>query len=210
MSSTLAIDLPDFAPYGSGQLPRHIEIVATRQQKKARPRVIYAVITVAGLFVILMAQLLLSISLSNGAYQISSLQQTQKELVRDKEALAESVSILESPQNLAGRAADLGMVNNTGSQGFLSLLHGVTRAPVAASATNTIGADASTLTPNALITQSMIDAGKAVAAGAAATTTDPSGVTETGNTAVTGASQPTSPDASVTSTASTLPAPITH
>ncbi|WP_414172324.1 hypothetical protein [Clavibacter tessellarius] len=58
---------------------RHIEVVATRGQRRARPRTVYALIVVGGLFVLLLAQLLLSIGLSDGAYAIQSLQQQQKE-----------------------------------------------------------------------------------------------------------------------------------
>ena len=152
MSNTLAIDLSAFAPADGDSHPRHFEIVSTRSQKRARPRVVYALVAVAGLFLILVVQLLLSIWLSDGAYQISGLQQSQRDLSRDQQALAESLTVLQSPQNLAGRASALGMVMNSGSQGFLSLSGGVSRAPTAASADTTVSANVATFTPNALIT----------------------------------------------------------
>ena len=108
MSNALAIDLPAFVPAGLDSHPRHIEIVSTRHQRRARPRVVYALVAVVGLFIILMAQLLLSIWLSDGAYQISGLQQTQRDLSRDQQALSESLNTLRSPQNLAGRASARG------------------------------------------------------------------------------------------------------
>ncbi|MFM9921134.1 hypothetical protein [Lacisediminihabitans sp. H27-G8] len=201
MSNTLAIDLPDFLPAERDIHPRHIEIVSSRSQKRARPRVVYALVAVAGLFVILMAQLLLSIWLSDGAYQISGLQQTQRDLSRDQQALAESLNVLQSPQNLAGQATALGMVMNTGSQGFLSLSGGVTRAPTPAAADTAVAADAATYTPNALITPDISALGASAAAAAA--------------TAATGAPAASAGAGSVASTPgapaqTVLPSPITH
>jgi len=193
MSNTLAIDLPAFDPAELDSHPRHIEIVSTRGQKRARPRVVYALIAVAGLFVILMAQLLLSIWLSNGAYQISGLEQTQRDLARNQQALAESLNVLQSPQNLGGRAAALGMVVNTGSQGFLSLAGGVTRAPTPAPADSTVSADVAKFTPNALITPDISAIG-AGSNGAPGTPTPPGSVASTAETPAT----------------TTLPSPITH
>lgn len=193
MSNALAIDLPAFVPTEIDGHPRHIEIVSTRSQKRARPRVVYALVAVAGLFIILMAQLLLSIWLSDGAYQISGLQQTQRELARDQQALGESLHVLQSPQNLGLRASALGMVVNTGSQGFLSLAGGVTRAPTPAATDTAVSADVVKFAPNALITPDI----SALGAGS------------------TGAPGTPNPAGSVASTAETpattvLPSPITH
>jgi hypothetical protein len=204
MSNTLAIDLPDFLPAEREIHPRHIEIVSSRSQKRARPRVVYALVAIAGLFVILIAQLLLSIWLSNGAYEISGLQQTQRDLSRDQQSLAESLNVLQSPQNLAGQASALGMVLNTGSQGFLSLSGGVTRAPTPATADTAVAADAATYTPNALITPDISALGATAAAATAATTA-----------AAAGAPAAPAGVGSVTSTPGApaqvvLPSPITH
>lgn len=94
------------------QHPRHVEIVATRAQRRARPKLAYAIITIASLFAIFAAQLLLSIVVSDGAYQVSALQDQQRELLRTQDALSEQLNVLESSQNLSGRAAQLGMVPN--------------------------------------------------------------------------------------------------
>lgn len=96
------------------QHPRHIEIVATRAQRHARPKLAYAVVTIASLFTIFAAQLLLSIVVSDGAYQVSALQDEQKELLRTEDALTERLNILDSTQNLSAQAAHLGMVPNGG------------------------------------------------------------------------------------------------
>jgi hypothetical protein len=92
--------------------PRHIEIVTTRAQRRARPKVAYALVTVASLFLIFAAQLLLSIVVSDGAYQIQNLQSQQKELLRTQQSLSEQLDLLGSSQHLAASAANLGMVPN--------------------------------------------------------------------------------------------------
>ena len=64
----------------------------------------------SSLFAIFIAQLLLSIVVSDGAYQISSLHSQQRELLRTEQALAEELNLLGSTQHLFGQAASLGMV----------------------------------------------------------------------------------------------------
>jgi len=70
----------------------------------------YSVVTIVSLFVIFAAQLLLSIVVSDGAYQLSGLQVQQKELLRTEQALLEQLQVLGSTQHLAANAAHLGMV----------------------------------------------------------------------------------------------------
>jgi len=110
MSTNLAYARPTPAP--SREPIRHIEIVATREQRRARPKAVYAVVTVASLFVIFAAQLLLSVGVSQGAYEISTLQSEQKQLLRTQDSLSEKLNILSSPQNLSTQAAARGMVPN--------------------------------------------------------------------------------------------------
>lgn len=98
-------DRPAVAP-APAPAPHPVE----RPARRARPRATYAVITVVSLVMILTAQLLLSIVVSDGAYQITALQAEQKELVRQEEALAEKLDLLGSTQHLAANAAHLGMV----------------------------------------------------------------------------------------------------
>ena len=95
------------------QHPRHIEIVSTRAQRRARPKLAYAVMTIASLFAIFAAQLLLSIVVSDGVYQVSALQDAQKDLLRTQDALTEKLNVLDSTQNLSTQAAHLGMVPNS-------------------------------------------------------------------------------------------------
>ncbi|WP_440710451.1 hypothetical protein [Herbiconiux sp. YIM B11900] len=149
-------DLPEIAP--------RIEIVPTRVQKRARPKIAYAAVVVTGVLAIVVTQLLLSIGLSDGAYEVSSLQQQQKELDRTNQVLSEQYDSLSSPQNLAASAESLGMVANSAPV-YLRLSDGaVLGSPVAASAgtPNLTGGQA--LIPNSLLAPPI--------AAAAGTTTD--------------------------------------
>lgn len=89
-----------------------IEIAPVREQRRARPRVVYAGVVVGGLGALMLGQLMLSIALSDGAYTIDSLQAAQKEQARQVQQLTEDLGRLSSPQNLAGNAEALGMVQN--------------------------------------------------------------------------------------------------
>jgi hypothetical protein len=102
---------------------RHLEIAPSRAQRRARPKVFYAVVTVAGIGVILLAQLLMSILLADGAYRISGLQAEQRELVRQQNALTEDLQVWSSTQNLATNAEGLGMVAS-GNPVFLDVATG--------------------------------------------------------------------------------------
>ena len=102
---------------------RHLEIAPSRAQRRARPRLAHAVVTIAGIGVILLVQLLLSIVLADGAYQISSLQTDQRELLREEQALSEQLELLGSTQNLTANAEALGMVAS-GNPLFLDVATG--------------------------------------------------------------------------------------
>ena len=134
---------------------RHIEIVTTRAQRRARPKSFYAVMAVSAVFALFLAQLMLSIVLSDGAYQISSLQVQQTQLSRTEQALAEQLELLKSPQSLAQKAETLGMVVGSGSPAFLRLADGaLVGTPVAATGTaGALGPDGG-LVPNSLLVPS--------------------------------------------------------
>ena len=101
-----------------------LEVVATRRQRRARPRAAYAVATVAGVFAILLTQLLLSIVLSDGAYRITELEAQRIELDRTAQMLTEDLNVFDSAQNVAANAESLGMVVSTVSPAFLLLSDG--------------------------------------------------------------------------------------
>jgi hypothetical protein len=102
---------------------RHLEVAPTRAQRRARPRVLPAIVTIAGIGVILLAQLLLSIVLADGAYTIANLQTQQRDLERQEQALTEDLEVLSSTQNLIANAENLGMIAS-GNPVFLDLSTG--------------------------------------------------------------------------------------
>ncbi|WP_241981400.1 hypothetical protein [Cryobacterium algoritolerans] len=159
---------PDTSP---SQDTRHIEIVSTRSQRRARPRIVYALSAVAGMTTIVVVQLLLSVGISQGAYEVSRLQASQVELGRTAESVTEDLVRISSPQSLAANAEALGMVS-TSNPVYLRLSDGaVLGAP--ASATGSQGGSAS-LVPNALlagvplVTQLPQGAGQGASVGGAA------------------------------------------
>ncbi|CAN5119289.1 hypothetical protein BH11ACT4_BH11ACT4_17030 [soil metagenome] len=197
MSSNLAYARPVRPQVRPAPAERpHIEIVTTRAQRRARPRAAYAVVTVASLFVIFAAQLLLSIVVSDGAYQIDSLQSRQKDLLRTEQALSETHDLLNSTQHLAENAAKLGMVPNP-SPLFLDLATGaVAGAPGTVDPTGCGGT--CNLVANSLLTGVPLTG--PTTAQPQTSTTD-----KTTDKSATGTTQST-PEGTVTA----LPAPVTH
>jgi hypothetical protein len=200
--TNLAYSLPARSPrVPAPERTRHIEIVTTRSQRRARPRTVYALVTVSGLFLILMAQLLLSIVLSNGAYQISALQAQQTELSRDAQTYSEQLDVLKSPQNLSAQAEALGMVMSTAPAAYLRLSDGAivgTPTAMQASQSAVIGTGGA-LIPNSLLTTQPLP-GTATGTGTTTGAGAPTGTAQGGSVASTPG----------TSTPGVLPSPVTH
>lgn len=180
--------------------PRHIEIVTTRQQRRARPAISYAIVTVISLAIIFAAQLLLSIVVSDGAYEIAALQDQQKELLREQQALTEELDVLGSTQYLAANAANLGMVPGASPLFIDVSTGGVAPAPGTVDrlgcggACNLVGN--SMLTGRALVSPHAPDS-------AAAGTTSTTGPSTSGTTSTPTTTTPAGP-------VDELPAPVTH
>jgi hypothetical protein len=102
------------------QHPRRVQIVTTRAQRRARPKIVYALVSITVIFAIFLAQLLLTIALSGGAYRIAKLQNEQVDYGRVASSLNEQLDTVGSTQNLAANAKALGMVASSG-QAFLRL-----------------------------------------------------------------------------------------
>jgi hypothetical protein len=206
VSSNLAFATPLRAPREETHAP-HIEIVSSREQRKARPRVLYAVVTVASLFVIFIAQLLLSIVVSDGAYRIAGLQTEQRDLTRQEQALSERLDLLASPQNLATQAESLGMVLSSTSPVFLRLSDGVIVGDAGSStgSGDTVLAAQGSLVPNALLGDIPLVTPAPVPGATVATTTT---TTTTATTATPGAPATPGTDRSVASTPMALPSPV--
>ena len=156
MSAVVAVAQPTRrARPGAHPTPtRHLEIAPSRAQRRARPRVVYALVTIAGIGVILLAQLLMSIVLADGAYQISGLQTEQRDLLRQEHALSESLQVWSSTQNLAANAEGLGMVAS-GNPVFLDLATGQVSGTGTAAGGSLIGSQGN-LIGNSLLDPSML------------------------------------------------------
>lgn len=77
-----------------------------------RRRVVVGVTILAAFVVINLVRLLVSVSVSEGAYEINALNKTQVNLQRDAEFASEKLRVMDSPQNLANMAEKLGMISN--------------------------------------------------------------------------------------------------
>ncbi|WP_308468651.1 hypothetical protein [Rathayibacter soli] len=130
----------------------HLAAVSSRARRRAKPRLFYASVTVATVLAIVVTQLLLSIGVSQGAYQIGGLNSANAALQRSLQAASEAVDTLSSPQNLAANANALGMVSN-GTPVYLRLSDGaVLGSPAPASAAaGAVTGPSGNLVPNALL-----------------------------------------------------------
>lgn len=127
--------------------------VVARPQRRTRPRAAHAIVTVVGVFAILLAQLALSIALSEGAYRVSALETERVELDRTTQVLSESLDTLRSPQNLAMNAEALGMVANS-NPAYLRLSDGIViGAPVPAASGTGVLDGSSSMIGNVLLTE---------------------------------------------------------
>jgi hypothetical protein len=185
----------------------HLEVVPTRSQRRARPRAMYAIVAVGMLFGIVVAQLLMSIAVSQGAYQLSSLQTKQTELQRSLQAASEDLGRLTSPQNLAANANALGMVSNS-NPAYLRLSDGAIlgAAVPATGAAGTVTGGQGNLVPNSLLTGvPLVTAPKTTAKSTAPATTAP----QAENSATTGAGDRAATPPPVPLDGA-LPTPVTH
>ncbi|KQX06713.1 MULTISPECIES: hypothetical protein [unclassified Leifsonia] len=89
-----------------------ITVAPTRDQRRARPRLFYAIVAVSGVAAIFIAKLLLSVALSQGAYESAAAESELKHLQQNAQAVGEDLDRVKSPQYLAENAAALGMVTN--------------------------------------------------------------------------------------------------
>jgi hypothetical protein len=186
------------APAPAEPRRRHLEIAPTRAQRRARPRVAHVVVTLGGIGAILLVQLLLSFVLADGAYYISTLQDDQRELLREEQALGEQLEVLGSTQNLTANAEALGMVAS-GNPMFLDVATG----KVSGSRSHSSGL------PENLIANSLLDGSTVIdpdALAAAQAAENRSG--DTGGSAVQGTTPTTT--MTQTTTPGTLPSPETH
>lgn len=137
-------------PLESDETPtRHLDIAPTRAQRRARPRVYAALVAVGGIVAILLAQLLMSIVLADGAYRITSLQRDHRDLAREQNAAQERLDQLSSTQSLINNASALGMVSS-GNPVFLDVATGQALGTISGPGGQAVGAGGN-LIGNALL-----------------------------------------------------------
>jgi len=172
---TQAVLLP--APERDDSPRRHLDIAPTRAQRRARPRIYAALAAIGGIGVILLAQLLMSIVLADGAYHIAALKNEQRDLVREQNAAQERIEELSSTQSLMQNAAALGMVSS-GNPVFLDVLTGQALGVAGPASGQVVGVNGNyipnTLTADGstLIDPAKIAAGQGAKGGSTVTATD--------------------------------------
>jgi hypothetical protein len=193
--------------------PRRVQIVTTRAQRRARPKLVYALGATAVLFAIFLAQLLITIALSGGAYTITDLQSNEQALGRTASALNERLDTLGSSQNLEANALALGMVNSS-QAAFLRLsdgsVLGTATAAGAAAVSSATQSAATDSVPNSLLTSIPLikstgaghgDANTPVLQADNSESTQGTATASTGGVAPAPPAQPSNGD---------LPSPVTH
>ncbi|MGM1030196.1 MAG: hypothetical protein ACQEWM_10090 [Actinomycetota bacterium] len=125
MSTAAIIDIHALptsrAPLGHPQpeRERHLRALPLVAPRRA-PRLAHGIVALIGLSGIVIAQLGLSVVISEGAYRLSALQGESTALARTEQTLAEDIAVLSSPQHVAVAADELGMLAGQPSQ-FLTL-----------------------------------------------------------------------------------------
>lgn len=101
-----------YAPTSSSRVSTPRAVRSTRQATAAAavPKLRYIVVLLAGIFAILGGQLLLSIAVSGGAYEIASLKSDVRSSEQRVQIVGEEISALVAPDTLATLAGSMGMV----------------------------------------------------------------------------------------------------
>ncbi|MDA4894192.1 hypothetical protein PFZ55_45780 [Streptomyces sp. MS2A] len=122
-----------------------------RPASRRRPKLVYAIVALAGAGLIGIAQIALSIATTQDSFTVAQLTQQNKELTWQGQAAAEELAGLSSPQSLAAAAADLGLVVG-GSANYIRLSDGaLIGAGEGAGYASTVNPRGSGAVPNALV-----------------------------------------------------------
>jgi hypothetical protein len=216
MSANLAYSTPLRRPREEFEVvsrPRRVQIVTTRAQRRARPKLVYALGATAVLFAIFLAQLLITIALSSGAYSITGLQSTQQSLGRTASSLNEKLDTLGSSQNLQANALALGMVNSS-QAAFLRLSDGsVLGSATPAGAGSQLAAPgngSADSVPNSLLTTVPLINPTGTGHGDANAQDSPSDNTQSSEGSSTASTHNTAPAQTGPTQSGDLPSPVTH
>ncbi|MCO1339203.1 hypothetical protein BJH93_09905 [Kocuria polaris] len=111
--ATARVLAPEAAPpapkpaEAEGRRRTALSIVPAGDKSRRLP---FLILCVTFLVAALTSVLLLNIQVSSGQYELVKLRSTEQTLTQENEALNQKVQYLEAPQNVAAKAADLGMV----------------------------------------------------------------------------------------------------
>jgi len=147
---------------------------ATATRARRRPRAFFAIVTAAVLFGVMIVQMLLSVALESGAYEIAHLQSANKEASRSYSQMSQDLDRLSSPQHLALNAEALGMLSNN-TPAYLRLSDGaVLGAPTSGDGfINLVAPDGGSLVPNSLLADVPLVTSAPATNAAGATPTNP-------------------------------------
>lgn len=93
--------------------PRLVSSTRQGSASQAVPKLRYIVVTLFGIFGILAVQLMLSIAVSGGAYEIASLKGEMRTTEQKRQMVSEDINALVAPDTLAALAASMGMVSDS-------------------------------------------------------------------------------------------------
>ncbi|MFA4840914.1 MAG: hypothetical protein WC580_04320 [Agrococcus sp.] len=181
--------LPTRAPEQQPERERHLRALPAIAARRA-PRLVHGVVALIGLTGIVVAQLGLSVVISEGAYRLSALEGESTALARTEQTLAEDIAVLSSPQYVAVAADELGMLAGQPSQ-FLTLSGAATAGGPDALWMQTPAIDRSGIyVPNALLAEEPQAAATVRAVQAEAARPYPGMLLPAGESAVAGAPAP--------------------
>lgn len=142
-----ALLLPLVDEPGEARRLRALEAPARRR----RPKLVYAIVALAGAAIIGLVQIVLSIAITQDSFVVSSLTQQNRDLSWQQQAADEQLAGLSSPQALASAAEGLGLVVG-GNVNYLRLSDGAVIGSAGPAAWgSTIDPKGAGAVPNALI-----------------------------------------------------------
>lgn len=117
--ATAAAQHTRIAPQKHGESERRLRPVSA-PAPRSRPKLVYALVALGGAAVIAVTQIGLSLAITNDSFVLADLTSQQRELDLQVSALQDDLAGIESPQLLATKASQLGMVV-AGSASYLRL-----------------------------------------------------------------------------------------
>ncbi|MCS4276944.1 hypothetical protein D9V34_06130 [Mycetocola lacteus] len=114
---------PVEAPERGRERPLRAVSPGTRTRAQAKPKLLYAFMALGAIGAIVLTQILLSVGLSQGAYELNALQKEHRELGWQSQSIGTDLAAISSPQYIAANAQALGMTFG-GTPAYLSLKTG--------------------------------------------------------------------------------------